>query len=184
MENYGHMSKIKKMAFICFPGFQALDLVGPMEVFSLASQAGKQGYECHLLSEYGGLVTSLSGMEITTEKLKSLDGFDSLVLIGGQQVKQLGHFQYISQYIQKQQSKVKRIISVCTGAFLLARTGLLNGKKITTHWSCIQELQTLLPSADVVEDAIYIKSGNIYTSAGISAGMDLALSLVEEDHGK
>jgi len=178
------MQQIKKMAFICFPGFQALDLVGPMEVFSLAIPSGSQGYECHLLSEHGGAVTSISGMTITTEKLVSLEGFDSLILIGGRQIKELGQLQYLNQYIQKQQSKVKRIISVCTGVFLLAKAGLLNDKKITTHWSCIQELQTLVPSAEVVEDAIYIKSGNIYTSAGISAGMDLALSLVEEDHGK
>ncbi|KGJ95856.1 GlxA family transcriptional regulator [Thalassotalea sp. ND16A] len=178
------MQQIKKVAFICFPGFQALDLVGPMEVFSLAVFAGKPGYECHLLSEQGGLVTSISGMTLTTKKLISLEGFDSLILIGGQQVKQFGQQQYLIQYIQEQQSRVKRIVSICTGAFLLARAGLLAHKKITTHWSCIEELQALIPSAEVIEDAIYIKSGNIYTSAGISAGMDLALSLIEEDHGK
>ena len=178
------MNNIKKMAFICFPGFQALDLVGPMEVFSLANPSGKHTYECHLLSEQGGLVTSISGMTIMTQKLVSLEGFDSLILIGGQQTNRLDQFQHLIHYIQKQQAKVKRIVSICTGVFLLARAGLLNDRKITTHWSCIQQLQSLVPSAEVVDDAIYIKSGNIYTSAGISTGMDLALSLVEEDCGK
>jgi transcriptional regulator GlxA family with amidase domain len=178
------MNKIKKIAFICFPGFQALDLVGPMDVFSLANPAEQQGYECHLLSEQGGLVTSLSGMTIMTEKLASLEGFDSLILIGGQHVKQTNQLEYLIQYIQNQHRKVKRIVSICTGAFLLARAGLLDNIKITTHWSCIQELQALIPSAMVIADAIYIKSGHIYTSAGISTGMDLALSLIEEDHGK
>jgi len=178
------MNQSKKMAFICFQGFQALDLVGPMEVFSMANPEGKKGYECHFLSEKGGLITSTSGMTITTKKLVSLEGFDSLILIGGQQAKQQDQLQYLIKYIQKEQSKVKRIVSICTGVFLLARAGLLDNKRVTTHWSCIQQLITLLPNAKVIEDAIYIKSGNIYTSAGISAGMDLALSLVEEDHGK
>lgn len=178
------MDRIKKMAFVCFPGFQSLDLVGPMEVFSLAAQAGKQCYQCHLLSEQGGLVTSSSGMAIITEKLLPLEGFDSLIIIGGQHAKNFSQLQHLTLYIQQQQSKVKRTISICTGVFLLARAGLLDNKKITTHWSCIQELQGLVPSAEVVEDAIYVKSGDVYTSAGVSSGMDLALSIVEEDHGK
>jgi len=178
------MKQTRKMAFICFPGFQALDLVGPMEVFSLATEARSNSYECHLLSEQGGLVKSIPGMTVLTEKLRTLEGFDSLILIGGEQTKQLDKLHYLLKYIQQQQTKVKRIISICTGAFLLARAGLLDNIQVTTHWSCIQQLQTLVPSAEVVEDAIYIKSGNIYTSAGISAGMDLALSIVEEDHGK
>ena len=178
------MQPIKKMAFICFEGFQALDLVGPMEVFSLAVVAGEAGYECHLLSEQGGLVTSTSGMMLATEKLMSLAGFDSLIVVGGENVKQLGQHQPLIQYIEAQQANVKRIISICSGAFLLAGAGLLAHKKITTHWSCIDALQTLVPSAEVIEDAIYIKSDNLYTSAGISAGMDLALSIVEEDYGK
>ena len=177
------MEQIRKMALICFPEFQLLDLAGPLEVFSLATQEGDASYECHLLSEKGGLITSDSGMTIMTEKLRCLDGFDSLILIGGQHVKLLGQHQCLIEYIQQQQSKVRRIVSICTGVFLLARAGLLQGKKITTHWSCIQELQALMPDAEVVEDALYIKSDNIYTSAGISSGMDLALSLVEEDYG-
>ena len=178
------MDKIRKVAFVCFPKFQLLDLAGPLEVFSLATQEGGANYECHLLSEQGGLITSDSGMTIMTKKLLPLEGFDSLILIGGQHVKQLGQHQSLVQYIQKQQAKVKRIVSICTGVFLLARAGLLQGRKITTHWSCIQELQKLIPNAEVIEDALYIKSDNVYTSAGISSGIDLALSLVEEDHDK
>jgi len=178
------MSIIKKMAFICFPNFQALDLVGPLEVFSLATQLGGHGYDCHLLSEQGGVVSSISGMAIETEKLTSLHGFDSLLIVGGDQVKYANQFHGLIQYIQKQQSNVKRVVSICTGAFLLARAGLLDNLQVTTHWSCTEQLQALVPSAQVVADALYIKSGNIYTSAGISAGMDLALSLIEEDYGK
>lgn len=178
------MQYIKKMAFICFPGFQALDLVGPMEVFSMAVDKDQSHYQCHILSEQGGLITGISGITLMTQKWLSLDGFDSLILIGGEQVKQAGQYQNLIAYIQAQQSKVKRIISICTGVFLLARAGLLNHKKITTHWSCIKQLQTAVPSATVIEDAIYIKSDHIYTSAGISSGMDLALSIIEEDHGK
>ncbi len=178
------MQPIKKMAFICFPKFQALDLVGPMEVFSMAVEADKPSYECHLLSEHGGLVTSNSGITLATQKLMSLTGFDSLIVIGGEDVKQQGHHQHLIRYIQAQHSNVKRIISICTGAFLLADAGLLNNRKITTHWSCIEALKARVPSAEVVADAIYIKSGNLYTSAGISAGMDLALSIIEEDHNK
>ncbi|SFC57538.1 GlxA family transcriptional regulator [Pseudoalteromonas denitrificans] len=178
------MQYIKKVAFICFPGFQALDLVGPMEVFSLAKGAEESGYESCLLSYQGGPITSASGMTITTEKFMSLEGFDSLIIVGGHQVTQHNPHQYLIPYIQEQKTKVKRIVSICTGAFLLARAGLLAHQKVTTHWSCTEQLKALVPSAEVIEDALYIKSGNIYTSAGISAGMDLALSLVEEDHGK
>jgi transcriptional regulator GlxA family with amidase domain len=155
-----------------------------MEVFSMAVVAGNPGYEYHLLSEHGGLVTSNSGITLTTEKLILLDGFDSLIVVGGEDVKQLGRHQSLVEYIQAQRSNVKRIISICSGAFLLAGAGLLVNIKITTHWSCIEELKIKVPSAKVVEDAIYIKSGNLYTSAGISSGMDLALSIIEEDYGK
>jgi transcriptional regulator GlxA family with amidase domain len=179
-----HMQPVRKMAFVCFPEFQGLDLVGPMEVFSLVDLSGKLGYECHVLSEKGGLVSSISGMTIMTEKFRSLQGFDSLIIIGGKHVQQFGQHQSIVQYIQGQQSNVKRIVSICSGAFLLARAGLLDLKRITTHWSCVKALQLLVPNAEVIEDALYIKDDNVYTSAGISAGMDLALSLVEEDHGK
>jgi len=178
------MQHIKKMAFICFKGFQTLDLIGPMEVFSLAKVDKKSAYKCILLSEHGGMITSSSGVAILTQKLVSLEGFDSLIIVGGDNIKKPGQQPNLVHYIQQQYTKVKRVISICTGAFLLARAGLLENKNITTHWSCLKQLKSLVPTAKVAEDAIYIKSDNIYTSAGISAGMDLALSIIEEDHDK
>jgi len=178
------MQHIKKMALICFEGFQTLDLIGPMEVFSLAKVDKKPEYECILMSEHGGMITSSSGVVILTQKLLSLEGFDSLIIVGGDNIKKPEQQLNLVNYIQQQHTKVNRVISICTGVFLLARAGLLENKNITTHWSCLQQLKFLVPSAKVAEDAIYIKSDNIYTSAGISAGMDLALSIIEEDLGK
>jgi len=175
---------MRKIAFICFEGFQSLDLTGPMEVFDLVKLFGQKKYDLHLLSEFGGLIKSSSGMLIKTEKFISLQKFDCLIVIGGDEIKQLAKNQQLISYIQRESQHVTRLVSICSGAFLLAEAGLLSRKKITTHWSCVQALQSLVPSAEVIKDAIYIKSDNVYTSAGISAGMDLALSIIEEDYGK
>ncbi|MCJ8311579.1 MAG: DJ-1/PfpI family protein [Saccharospirillaceae bacterium] len=179
---------MKKIAFICFNNFQNLDLVGPMEVFASATKDDSSFYDIQLISQHGGLVFTSSGMQVLTQPFKTLTQFDSLIIVGGAGVyEQLSNIKLI-QYIQRQSKKVKRIISICSGSLLLAKAGLLNAKKATTHWGDIETLtkMSLLDNLkiDIVPDAIYVKDGNTYTSAGITTGMDLALALVEEDIGR
>jgi len=175
---------MRKIAFICFNGFQSLDLTGPMEVLDLAKLGGCMKYEIHLLSVSGGYIKSSSGLIVETKELISLEGFDSLIVIGGEQIKSVIKNQCLVSYVRRESQKVKRVVSVCAGAFILAEAGLLDNKRATTHWSLIDEIQRLYPKVEIDDDAIYVNDGSIYSSAGITAGMDLMLSLVEEDCGK
>ncbi|MDD1782889.1 DJ-1/PfpI family protein [Enterovibrio sp. ZSDZ35] len=174
----------KKIAFICFEGFQSLDLTGPLEVFDLAVIDGKAQYENVIFSPEGGLVASSSGIVVATQPFASLKGFHAMVIVGGVGSDLAMTQRNIVDYISEQSKEVERIISICSGALILAKTTLLDGLKATTHWSLWHRLQSTNPRLDVVKDAIFVKQGNIYTSAGVTAGMDLALAIVQEDCGR
>ena len=173
-----------KIAFICFPDFQSLDLIGPMEVFSGLNQEGKKKYELSILSEFGGNITSSSGLSIQTIVLKNLKGYDSLIIVGGKGAKNASQNPILVSYIQQESKNVRRLVSICTGSFILAATGLLDGKKATTHWRLLKQLQSIYPKIKVDDNAIYVNDGDIYTSAGVSAGIDLTLTLIADDYGK
>lgn len=174
---------MRKIAFICFDKLSILDLTGPMQIFSSATKDGEAEYKIEIISTKGGMISCSAGLMLKTHPLKELDGFDSLIVVGGLGVSKASTDTDLIRYIEKQTAKVSRVISICTGSFLLAKTGILKGKSATTHWGSLDRLAEENPKTRVASNAFYIRDGNVITSAGVTAGMDLALSLVEEDLG-
>lgn len=173
------------------PGFVLLDATGPIQVFATTNdQCRDEGmphaYDIRAVSQLGGLVSSSSGVSIDSEPLPSLDDLlgSTLLVPGSQCLDKLDATQELSVWLNRAHQVTRRTSSVCTGAFLLATAGLLDGLRATTHWMDTKELQRRFPRIKVEEDAIYVRDGRIWTSAGISAGIDLALALAEEDMGR
>jgi transcriptional regulator GlxA family with amidase domain len=163
-----------------FDGVQSLDLTGPLEVFANAG-----GYDVRTASLGGGPVRSTSGLRITPDgDLRAADttGLDLLLVPGGAGARRRD--EGLVAWLQQNAPTASRLASVCTGAFLLAEAGLLNGKRVTTHWSKCAELAARYPDLTVDPDPIFVKDGNLATSAGVTAGIDLALALVEDDLGR
>jgi transcriptional regulator GlxA family with amidase domain len=171
---------MKRIGFVLAPEFQMMSL-GALSVFEFVNVTlGKPLYDVRVLSEHGGLVLSSTRLGVMTEKL---DGsrFDTFVVGGGTEVQVIspGIIKFLKQALKRS----RRVTSICTGAIALAEAGLLDGRKATTHWSITRHLQERFPKVEVIEDRIYINDGPIWTSAGMTAGVDLALALVEADHG-
>src|SRR5438270_3636112 len=173
-------SPMQRIGFIVLPGFQMLS-VAALSVFELANwEMGEPVYDVHLLSETGGLIRSSIGISVTTEPIGDAN-FDT-VMVGGSAVAGAltpGVIKFLRQALQRS----RRIASTCTGAFVLAEAGLLDGRRATTHWHRARELQIRFPKVKVEEDRIFIVDGPVWTSAGMTAGIDLALAMVEEDLG-
>ena len=180
-----------RIGVVIYPHAEVLDITGPHEVFSMAAafqrqQRSSSPYEVFLIAKTPQPVVMSSGMKLHPDY--SFEDcplpLDTLVIPGAEAIEQAIDDQALLDWIQQQAQRVRRLVSICTGAFFLARLGLLDGKRVTTHWGYCQLLQKHYPKLEVVPDALYIRQGNIYTSAGITAGMDLALALVEEDESK
>lgn len=176
---------------VVFPGFLLLDAAGPAQVFSTANDECRDGgaaepYRIRLLSRDGGNILSSSGIALATERLPQLRRLHggTLLLSGGHGIDQALQDKKLIAWIVRAAGVVRRCASVCNGAFLLAQAGLLQGRRAVTHWKDVGQLQAAYPDAQVGDDAIYLKDGPIYTSAGITAGIDLCLSLVQEDLGR
>jgi transcriptional regulator GlxA family with amidase domain len=163
------------------PPVQVLDVTGPLEVFSHAP-----GYEVLLAStDDSHLLQTSRGFALTGAiPLRELDSsIDTLLIAGGPGAESDAYDPDYVAWIAEAAKRSRRIASICTGAFLLAAAGLLDGKQAVTHWSFCDRLAREFPAVQVKPDPIYLRDGSIYTSAGITAGIDLALALVEEDHG-
>lgn len=177
-----------RVAVLAFPGVQMLDVVGPIDVFNEAvRQAGTpDAYKLEVISTVGGPIRASNGMRFypdsTIESVKP--GIDTLLIAGGPSLQTAEEDEQLSNWLKEQYRHVRRLGSVCSGAFILAKAGVLDGKKVTTHWNSSARLARTFPKLKVVADQIYVKDGSIYTSAGVTAGMDLALALVEEDFGR
>ncbi len=167
-----------------------LDFSGPAAVFHSAARhlirAGQTSdllYSVEPLSMDGGLVRTMQGIEINCRQVRALEpGLDTLIVTGGA-VDHRSCDPRLLGWIRVNQQSIRRVTSVCCGAFLLAGAGLLDGRRATTHWEDCAELQNCFPATDVQPDSIYVQDGKIWTAAGISAGIDMALALVEEDYG-
>jgi transcriptional regulator GlxA family with amidase domain len=179
---------------LVFPQFLLLDATGPIQVFSTANDEAHDAgmalpYRIHLIAPGGGAVPSSAGVSMLAEPLprRSLEGA-TLIVAGGRIAdlpKAEGKNDRLTlRWLARASTGVARCCSVCTGAFVLAQAGLLDGRSAVTHWQDVAQLRTQHPRVQVQDDAIYVRDGKFYTSAGISAGMDLALSLVEEDLGR
>ncbi|HAO39688.1 MAG TPA: GlxA family transcriptional regulator [Afipia sp.] len=171
---------MKRIGLVIFPGFQILDLAA-ISVFELANMVGySPSYEIELLSEYGGPVASSSGVPIETKPFSAAK-FDTVLVTGWMSPvpASAGLLAFMSAA-----SKVsRRIASICTGAFVLAEAGILDGRRATTHWAFARDMQARFPKIKVQEDKIFIVDGSVWTSAGMTSCIDLCLAMVEDDLG-
>src|SRR6266404_2548775 len=171
---------MQRIGFIVLPGFQMMS-VAALSVFELANgEIGEPVYEVHLLSETGGSILSSIGIGVATEPFDDTN-FDTLMVGGSAVVGSLtpGVIKFLRQALERS----RRVASTCTGAFVLAEAGLLDGRRATTHWPRARDLQARFPKVKVEEDRIFIIDGPVWTSAGMTAGIDLALAMIEKDLG-
>ncbi|TDD88864.1 GlxA family transcriptional regulator [Actinomadura rubrisoli] len=173
---------MQRVAFVIYEGFQALDLAGPFEVFQYTGR-----YECLVVGPRAGLVRTGSGLPVhASHGVGDLApaGIDTLVVAGGTGVDRAREDAALVGWVADAAAGARRVASVCSGAFLLAAAGLLDGRRVTTHWRREEQFRREHPGLDVDCDPIFIRDGRVWTSAGVTAGMDLALALVEDDHGR
>jgi len=184
--NPGRIAPIP-VGFLLFDGFQPIDLAGPWQAFSTANE--ELGRPAYVLSTIGGrpmAATSDNGLLVhvahTLAQAAPL-GLDALIIPGGAGVHAATRDNVLVEWIRAVDRSTRRTCSVCTGAFLLAAAGLLNERKVTTHWRSAARLQKEFPRLSVSDEMIYCESGKYWTTAGVSAGIDLALALIERDFG-
>ncbi|MCU1752820.1 GlxA family transcriptional regulator [Pseudomonas sp. 6D_7.1_Bac1] len=169
------------VAFVVFEGFQSMALAA-LPVFEYANFcAGEAVYSVSVLSEHGGVLPASGGLGVDTQAFDDRT-FDTLIVGGGDSIIEQAPPAVLA-YLQKSAQTARRTASICSGAFVLAQSGLLDGRRATTHWAYARELQARYPSIHVDEDRIYVIDGPIWTSAGMTAGIDLALAMVEKDLG-
>ena len=174
---------------LAFPRAQVLDVTGPLEVFAMASQAAprpEQGYRIELVAARRGPLEMSSGLRLVADAgLGDLRGpVDTLLVAGGEGVRHAIRDRRLLSFLARTGARARRVASVCTGSFLLAEAGLLAGRRATTHWGSCERLARRYPDVEVEADRIYVRDGSVYTSAGVTAGIDLSLALVEEDLGR
>ena len=175
----------RKVVIVGFPGVQALDVVGPHDVFTGASLLTDGGYDVVMSSADGQPVTTATGLAFLAAPLPDRsDAIDTVVLPGGSGVDAARSNPGLVDWIKAVAGSARRVVTVCTGAFLAAEAGLLDGSRVTTHWAYAGRLAREFPTIDVDPDPIFVRSSDtVWTAAGVTAGIDLALSLVEDDHG-
>ncbi|VTU23562.1 Carnitine catabolism transcriptional activator [Variovorax sp. PBS-H4] len=175
------------IVLVVFDGVEAIDVAGPASVFTKAEQMRPGNYRLHIASPPGGTVATNGGLSFAgTRSLRQLpDAIDTLIVAGGDEpgVRAAIVEQRISDWLAEIAPRVRRIASVCSGAFALATAGLLDGREATTHWRACDQLQALRPQVRVRRERIYVHDGPVWTSAGVTTGIELALALVEDDLG-
>lgn len=171
------------ISFIVHPGFELLDLSGPCSAFNIASEIYGAQYEIRIVSVEGGPVCDRAGVSIFSEAFDQVERSHTLLAAGGPTAPEFALNEAARKLILESSQAATRIGGVCTGAFLLAAAGILDGRRATTHWRYAGLLQTRYPAIEVDVDRIFIRDGNVWTSAGMTAGMDLALAMIEEDLG-
>jgi transcriptional regulator GlxA family with amidase domain len=176
----------RTVALLAFDGAQILDITGPAEVFAIANHMiGASLYQVVIVSPDGRDTVSSSGPRLGVESsLADLDGpIDTFVVPGTYAWAQAMHREELRGAVAEGAARCRRVAAVCGGAFLLGATGLLDGRRATTHWMFLDELARRFPSASVQRNPIFVQDGPVFTSAGVTAGIDLALAMVESDHG-
>ncbi len=180
----------RQIVIVLFDGVQSLDVTGPLEVFAGANRLPEAGasarYEIRTLSAGGAPVRTSSGLRITPDGslAQAPDAIDTLIVPGGRGAREASADAALLEWIASASARARRTASVCTGAFVLAAAGLLDGRRATTHWSAAAALARLHPRVEVDAEPIFVNDGQIWTSAGVTAGMDLALALVEQDYDR
>lgn len=174
--------KPKSVAVVVFPGFQLLDAAGPIAAFEIASQIRPGAYRVAVAASEPGLVASSSGVAMPAAALRL--PADTIIVVGGHGTKEAMCDEALLAYLRRAPKRVRRIASVCSGALVLASAGLLDGRRATTHWRRAPGMARDFPNVRVEPDRIYVRDGMIWTSAGVSAGIDLALAMIAEDLGE
>ncbi len=175
----------RRVVIVAYQGVQVLDVAGPHEVFAGVGNAlpPGAGYEVEVVATTPGPVRSESGLTITAARIDPTVDVDTLLVPGGSGVFTAIDDGELMAALATLAARARRVVSVCSGAFVLAALGLLDGRRATTHWARANRLARRHPSIEVDADAIWIRDGDVWTSAGVTAGIDLALALVEDDHG-
>ncbi len=184
----------RRIGFLTYPKCDILDVCGPSDAFFFADtflprfgRPTESRYDCQVLATTPGPVRTLCGLElVATRSYRDInDGLDTLIVVGGVvSVEQACQDPSLLEWVRSMAPKVRRLVSICTGAYILAAAGLLNHRRVTTHWMFAEGLAAAYPSIEVDSSLLFARDGNIYSSGGITAGIDLALALIEEDLGR
>jgi transcriptional regulator GlxA family with amidase domain len=186
--------RVMRVTVLAVDGTQSLDVTGPVEVFATASRVhagapagrrGARGYTIEVVTPGGRGVALSNGLRLSADRLPGpRAALDTIVVAGGHGARHAGRDDPAVRWVRRAAPRARRVTSVCTGAFVLAAAGLLDGRRATTHWAYCRALAERHPLIDVDADPIHVRDGDVWTSAGVTAGMDLALALVEEDLGR
>ncbi|WJR81797.1 GlxA family transcriptional regulator [Bradyrhizobium sp. NP1] len=172
------------IGILVFPDFQVLDAAGPISVFEIAGRfAGQAAPAIRVVAENAGLVRSSSGVEMLARGLRPASALTTLIVVGGEGVRTAARSATTIAFVRAAERRGVRVASVCSGAYILAEAGLLDGRRATTHWGRTRHFLSAYPKVKLEADQIFVRDGNIWTSAGITAGIDLALAMVAEDFG-
>ncbi|MDB5435777.1 MAG: transcriptional regulator, AraC family [Phenylobacterium sp.] len=172
----------RKIGVVIFPDFQILDATGPIAAFEIAGRISRDAYSLEVLAAGGGQVASSSGARLVAQPLDEA-AYDTVVVSGGNGTRNLANLAAPVAWLKRRAPSIRRTASVCSGAYLLAEAGLLDGKRATTHWSRSDDFARRYPRIRMEPDRIFVRQGEVWTSAGITAGIDLALALIEDDLG-
>jgi transcriptional regulator GlxA family with amidase domain len=178
---------MRTVAILVFPGVQSLDVSGPLDVFAEANRflPPEQHYRIEVLGTQEGLMACSNGMPLAAHRhyARSDDAYDLLLMAGGPSLPGAPRDDALCTWLADAAARARRFGSICNGAFLLARAGLLEGRNVATHWNDAPALAAQFPGVRVDADSIYLRDGELYTSAGVTAGIDLSLYLLAQDHG-
>jgi transcriptional regulator GlxA family with amidase domain len=182
------MKTLRKIALLAFDGIQVLDVTGPAAVFAAANDAaGRAFYRIHILSAQGGPVTSNCGVVLHTEPLSGLapGSVDTVLIVGGDKdgLQAVAQDEVVRAWMVRASARARRYGSICTGTFVLAAFGLARGKRVATHWEATSALASRHPDLEVDANALYVEDGRVWTSAGVTTGIDMCLALVTRDLG-
>jgi transcriptional regulator GlxA family with amidase domain len=172
------------IGFLIYDGFQLLDAAGPIATFELAELHRPGAYRLHVIAKRAGAIASSSGAAMQAEAMESAVVLDTLIVAGGDGTRRVHRDEEILAFVAARAPTLRRLASVCSGAFILAAAKLLDGRRATTHWSRTQQFAAKFPKVRLEPDRIFTRDGSIWTSAGITAGIDLSLALIAEDLGE
>ncbi len=174
----------RTIGFLIFPDVQILDAAGPMAAFEIAARYRPGAYRLVLMAAEPGLVDSTCGAALAAGPLEPVRTLDTLVVAGGEGTRAAAEHPALLAYVQDAARHARRVASVCSGAYVLAAAGLLDGRRATTHWARTTDFARRFPAVRVEPDRIFVQDGLVWTSAGITAGIDLALALIADDLGE
>ncbi|MBS0530569.1 MAG: GlxA family transcriptional regulator [Proteobacteria bacterium] len=169
---------------LVFPGFQLLDAAGPISAFEVAGRLAPKPSAIKLLAVKPGAVKSSSGVEMVARGIRSSGAISTLIVAGGEGVRAAVRCRKTLAFVRAMAERDVRIASVCSGAYIFAEAGVLDGRRATTHWQRTRDFLARYPDVKLESDKIFVRDGNVWTSAGITAGIDLALAMITEDFGE